>query len=420
VSLRLALVRRLKPLKTAGIWRSLARNWRAAADRLSAVVARSVSELLPRPFAEMTVTDVQQIVADVGEERETLFFERKRQVTSESLAKSCSAFANTYGGLLLVGIDDKDDELVGIDEQVAEPQVWVKDSLRGHVLPLPPFRTRWLPVGDDRGLLLVLVEESTSTPHLMTRRGTIYVRNPGSSDPVPIRDQARLLELFQRGERARRWVERRLQEMLEEHSFMNQTSFSETLLLAPTGVGPQVAETLFGSETKLQPLREALGDHEDTPTDARVSKWTQHSARVERWTRSQLYPIYPDRLDGIEVWRDGPLVVHRGLAVREGFDGRADSLSPQELVGRARGQLQAGFQVLQALGAHGDVSIVYHVSAGRTFAWPSRVEELQQDVVAAASAPVDIDDAALELLAEKFVAEIGRALGIGPDHPFPR
>jgi hypothetical protein len=162
-------------------------------------MARSVAELLPRPFADLTLDDVAQIIATTGEERETLWFERKASVTTNAFAKACSAFANTYGGLLVVGVGDTSDALVGIEPLAAEAQLWVKDTLRGLVLPMPPFRARWLPTEGDRGLLLVLVEESSSTPHLLTRSGAIYVRNTGSSDPVPINDQRRLLDLTQRG-----------------------------------------------------------------------------------------------------------------------------------------------------------------------------------------------------------------------------
>jgi len=114
-------------------------------------MARSVSELLPRPFAELALGDVSQILANVGEERETLFFERKASVTGKTLAKACAAFANTYGGLLVIGVGDEDDTLVGVPSIAAEAQLWVKDTLRGQVLPLPPFRARWLPMeGESR------------------------------------------------------------------------------------------------------------------------------------------------------------------------------------------------------------------------------------------------------------------------------
>jgi hypothetical protein len=44
-------------------------------------VPRNVAELLRRPFEELELEDVQAIIADIGDERETLFFERKAEIT---------------------------------------------------------------------------------------------------------------------------------------------------------------------------------------------------------------------------------------------------------------------------------------------------------------------------------------------------
>src|SRR6266851_331385 len=76
---------------------SSAQCFEATCDRrrYARSMARSVAELLPCPFADLTLADFGQIIADIGEERETLFFERKASVSGNTLAKACSAFANT-------------------------------------------------------------------------------------------------------------------------------------------------------------------------------------------------------------------------------------------------------------------------------------------------------------------------------------
>jgi predicted HTH transcriptional regulator len=76
-------------------------------------MARNVAELLPGPFDELTLDRVSTILRNVGEERESLFFERKASVNGNALAKACAAFANTMGGLLVVGVADDTDDLVG-------------------------------------------------------------------------------------------------------------------------------------------------------------------------------------------------------------------------------------------------------------------------------------------------------------------
>ena len=246
------------------------------------MAARSVAELLPRPFADLERDDVERMIANVGEERESLFFERKAEVSDPAaLAKSCSAFANTMGGLLLVGIADECDELIGIDQSSSEAQVWVKDILRGHVLPLPPFRARFIALSGERSLLLVLVEESSTTPHLLTRAGAIYVRNPGASDPVPISDQRRLLDLLARGEHARERAEERARSLAAEAPLETTRTLERllpmTLAVAPTGVAEGFEHDLLETENGEKRLQQAHDEHNDHNHDYRNTFWEQHS-----------------------------------------------------------------------------------------------------------------------------------------------
>jgi hypothetical protein len=385
-------------------------------------MARSVSELLPRPFAELTLDDVRQIVANVGEERESLFFERKQRVTPATLAKSCAAFANTMGGLLLVGIADEEDELIGIEEQIAEPHVWVKDVLRGHLLPLPPFRARWLSLEgeSDRGVLLVLVEESTSTPHLIARHGAIYVRNPGSSDPLPIQDQARLLELTARGERARERASKRANGALMRNNF-DATISPVTLTLSPTGVADGFTTPLFGPNADLERLSCALGDQADALDDARRPFWTQHSAGIQRYLRHHMYPAFPNRLEGLEIWREGTLAILRGRIPwshrEEGQDDRVDHdlLTDEELAGQVRRFLDIGLELLLELGAHGDTALGLSLRAGQTIQWGVGGRHLEPGPVTVARwISLELNEDQRAAVIEQVMAEVARAVGVGP------
>ncbi len=275
------------------------------------MAARSVAELLLHPFADLELDDVERMIAAVGEERESLFFERKAEVSSAALAKSCSAFANTMGGLLLVGIADQCDELIGIEQCPSEAQVWVKDILRGHVLPLPPFRARFIALSDERSLLLVLVEESSTTPHLLTRAGAIYIRNPGASDPVPISDQRRLLDLLARGEHARERAEERVRSLAAEAPLETTHALERllpmTLAVAPIGVADWFERDLLEDKAGEERLRQAHGEHNDHNQDYRhTTFWEQHSVAVVR-TRIDPFPPAYKEIETLKVCRDGAL-----------------------------------------------------------------------------------------------------------------
>lgn len=272
-------------------------------------MARSVAELLPCPFGEIGLDGVRTIIATLGEERENLFFERKAVISPNSLAKACSAFANTYGGLLLVGVADDDDALVGIEPFAGEAQLWVKDTLRSRVLPLPSFRARWLPVDEHRGLLLVLVEESSATPHLLTRSGAIYVRNPGSSDPVPISDQRRLLDLTARGERADAAAFARAGNGLGVR--LDDDIVTVSIALAATGVASGFDLRLFSAETPEYLSRRTWGDLNEQAQERRFPVWDQHQVGVRRlrtmiWGKTQT--------EGVALRSDGVVAIYRGFS----------------------------------------------------------------------------------------------------------
>lgn len=246
--------------------------------------ARAVSELLPRAFDELDLNDVREVLRRVGEERESLFFERKSELRGDLLAKSCAAFANTMGGLLIVGVSDDDDEIVGVEPKSAEPQVWVKDVLRPSVVPLPPFRARQIKVSDRRVVILVMVEESSTTPHLLTRHGAIYVRNPGSSDPLPIDDQKRLLDLTQRGVESRDQVVRRAREAAAVRFDVPGAGTPRrplSLAVAATGVAEWFEGRLLGNTEVVDRLADVLPE----PTGKQQrggAAWEQHSVRFHR------------------------------------------------------------------------------------------------------------------------------------------
>jgi hypothetical protein len=385
-------------------------------------IARSVTEILPSRFAELTLEDVAQIVARIGEERENLYVERKAQVNGNALAKACSAFANTFGGLLIVGVADKDDELIGTDAPAKEAQLWVKDTLRGLVLPMPPFRARWLDTKDGRGLLLVLVEESSTTPHLLTRSGAIYVRNPGSSDPVPIGDQGRLLDLTRRGREAIEGAKQNARHALnhrrvEKQGTLMYPALNETdaLVVAASGVSAEFERKLFEPGTPDTISATTWGEREgDGSGDVRYPLWTQDEAGVHRVRVARSSHRYRSLEEAVLVGRNG------AVSLSFGYEGRTDdprdlgSVQDGDLRSRFRRGLAAARKLLTELGAHGDLRLIYRLTPGArgvTFDSVANVAPFvfNQAVIVELDTSFDDDDAE-----ERVFAEVLRATGVGP------
>jgi hypothetical protein len=161
---------------------------------------------------------------------ETLFVEHKSDLRSGSvygLVSAVASFANTLGGWLLVRVHG--------GKPVADPGVWagpeglalvdaVRDLLRMELDPLPAFEARVMP-HPDGPVGVVRVYESSDTPHVSMRNGSVFVREvagksdvcenkrPGSGArgqrayrAAQIRSRGQPLELAERGRRARERV----------------------------------------------------------------------------------------------------------------------------------------------------------------------------------------------------------------------
>jgi hypothetical protein len=378
-------------------------------------MARSVAELLPKPFDDLAVEDVAAIIASIGEERETLFFERKATVSGNALAKACAAFANTYGGLLVGGVGDEDDTLVGMEPVgAAEPQLWVKDTLRNLVLPMPPFRARWLPTRGNLGLLLVLVEESASTPHILTRSGAIYVRSPGSSDPVPLSDQRTLLELVGRGKAASENAESALRVALDLRLDPDVVP-TETLVLAATGVPSNYERLLFARETPERLSRIAWGEINPEQRDTRREFWQKDFVGIERYQPSNFYPIRGNSLSCVFATGGGALVLCRAEHFPDGREAdRTEHLTENPRRAWFEQSLRAAREILLEYGGHGHALLSYRLlTQGRKFWFESRTNSGARDLPPEVRVELwtTLED---EPVVDRVFAELARTVGLGP------
>ena len=100
---------------------------------------------------------------DIIGQGETIHSEFKRLVHSPvKIAKSIVAFANTEGGVILIGVDD-DKRITGIHSEKEMLEV-IHDAVKLHVRPEPYFETEVIEY-KKRFVLAVIVPESRDKPH---------------------------------------------------------------------------------------------------------------------------------------------------------------------------------------------------------------------------------------------------------------
>ena len=96
------------------------------------------------------------------ERGESSFLEFKQKVASpEKLAREIAAFANSEGGIILVGIGDKG-ELIGL-ETYLEEEFWLKQAAEQECLPPVKIKLELFQMG-QKDILIVRVPEAPDKP----------------------------------------------------------------------------------------------------------------------------------------------------------------------------------------------------------------------------------------------------------------
>lgn len=177
------------------------------------------------PFSKQLDDVTTEDLASLKTVHEGWYVEYKEAVPNpQSIAKSVSAFANTFGGFLFYGIQEKSKqdnvagEFIGIlKTDVEAMRERIRQAICAHSSPEPYFVVRVfdgpqhsIGLGADRAIICVHIPQSYKAPHVH-KSGVIYRRVADSSEPSAENDRHALGELFGRSnkmlERYRNWFD---------------------------------------------------------------------------------------------------------------------------------------------------------------------------------------------------------------------
>lgn len=124
--------------------------------------------------------------------QENFFFEFKQDdMENKKFIKEVSAFANTYGGYIFIGVDD-DCNITGCVNWKEEK---IHKIIYDSITPLPIFDVKTFN-NDKSGQIIIVKIEPGPMPPYITNKGKIYERV--SSGSIPINDSAKLAQLYKR------------------------------------------------------------------------------------------------------------------------------------------------------------------------------------------------------------------------------
>ena len=151
---------------------------------------------------------------------ESWHVEYKRNIESPTdLAKAISAFANTHGGWLFVGVSEDigpestAQEFPGLrDDELSVLLQRLSSSMSDHISPPPHYEVKVLPgpcttidLPEGQSIVVIYVPKSIRTPHIH-QNGRIYCRIGDTSQPTHLSDRHHLEELLSRGDGRREMV----------------------------------------------------------------------------------------------------------------------------------------------------------------------------------------------------------------------
>ncbi|HRF79836.1 MAG TPA: ATP-binding protein [Flavobacteriales bacterium] len=159
-----------------------------------------------KPLAELTYEDLVDLV-EVRQEREGHHLDFKGAIgdppdrARKELAKDVCAFANSGGGMLVIGVD-RDRRIVGVESKVNNRDVdeWLNQVLGANIDPAVYYedaRVVAIP-GTSKVLVVLRIPESFAKPHMLTEGNTYMVRMNDSSKPA---GHSQVRDMFQTAQR---------------------------------------------------------------------------------------------------------------------------------------------------------------------------------------------------------------------------
>ncbi|WP_371423274.1 helix-turn-helix domain-containing protein [Tardiphaga sp.] len=171
-------------------------------------------DIFTKPITHITFSDISELVERETEEGVRLEFKRSLSTNDgrpdrwmvdqksvgnaarDDIAKEIVAFANAYGGVLILGVEESDDtprRAKAIFEpyipRVSDCAERLEQALRSIVdPPLLSLEVRGVEAEDGNGVIVLRVGSSPSAPHGVGRPPSAFVRRSASSEPLTMRD----------------------------------------------------------------------------------------------------------------------------------------------------------------------------------------------------------------------------------------
>jgi len=164
-----------------------------------------------KPISTLEFGDVEEFCKRFNENIRVEYKSTFDDSVKSKLPKVLSSFANSYGGILIIGISAPagvaQEPYEGIVFSEREPGLTVQNICREGIFPEIPLYTSFIPSrAPGKAFLVVQVNESPKAPHAIENNTQVYVRTDGGTERTTLADIARVERmLLRRADVAKRW-----------------------------------------------------------------------------------------------------------------------------------------------------------------------------------------------------------------------
>ena len=155
-----------------------------------------------KEWAQLESPDIHAAISEQDFE-ESFYFELKDdRVAGKKLMEEVSAFSNTFGGYIIIGVSD--------DKHIEGCTTWneqkIHTTIHDSITPTPSFDVKKFTIGES--IIYVIKVDEGSEPPYITSSGKIYERL--SSGSFVIRDSLKLSQIYSKREQLLAKMEKRI------------------------------------------------------------------------------------------------------------------------------------------------------------------------------------------------------------------
>lgn len=139
-------------------------------------------------WTKLVPADIQSVISEQDFD-ESFYFEFKDdKVSNKKVMEEVSAFANTFGGYIFLGVSDQ--------KQIEGCSTWneqrIHTTIHDSITPTPSFDVKRFTIGTDI-VYVIRIDEGAEPPYI-TSNGKIYERL--SSGSFVIKDSSKLSQIY--------------------------------------------------------------------------------------------------------------------------------------------------------------------------------------------------------------------------------